>query len=262
MPRETVLESRDGFVLTLTLNRPAQKNAFNAVMWGELGAALAEAREDPEVRCVVLTGSGGAFSAGQDLGEMGGSTTPAEGTPVNPFAPFMDELCAFDKPLVAAVNGVGVGIGLTILLHCEFVYIAEGVRLRAPFVQLGVVPEAASSYLLARVVGDRNAAEILFTANWVSAESAVEMGLAHELCAPEDVLAAAQAKAAQVAVNGPASLRHTKRLVLESRRAEVEAARSREDAAFLVRVGSPENIEAIKAFFEKRVPDFTGLPQD
>ena len=132
MPRETVLESRDGFVLTLTLNRPAQKNAFNAVMWGELGAALAEAREDPEVRCVVLTGSGGAFSAGQDLGEMGGSTTPAEGTPVNPFAPFMDELCVFDKPLVAAVNGVGVGIGLTILLHCEFVYIAEGARNRAP----------------------------------------------------------------------------------------------------------------------------------
>ena len=258
MSRETILSERDGFVLTLTFNRPRQKNAFNGVMWGELGDCLREAREDPEVRCVVLTGSEGAFSAGQDLGEMSGEANAG----VNPFAPFMEELCAFDKPLFAGVNGVGVGIGLTILLHCDFVYIARGARLRAPFVQLGVVPEAASSYLLALVVGQRNAAEILYTADWIGAEQAVEMGLATRLCEPGELLPAIQGKAQQVAVNGPASLRHTKRLLLETRREEVAAAYAREDAAFRVRIGSPENAEAIKAFFEKRKPDFTGLSQD
>ena len=258
MSRETIRTDREGFVVTLTLDRPRQKNAFNRVMWGELGDALRESREDPEVRCVVVTGSEGAFSAGQDLGEMSAEGNDGQ----NPFAPFMEELCAFDKPLFAAVNGVGVGIGLTILLHCDFVYIARGARLRAPFVQLGVVPEAASSYLLALVVGQRHAAEILYTADWIDAERAVEMGLATRLCEPGELLPAIQEKAQQVAVNGPASLRHTKRLLLETRREQVAAAYAREDAAFRVRVGSPENLEAIRAFFEKRKPDFTGLPQD
>ncbi|HKC51837.1 MAG TPA: enoyl-CoA hydratase-related protein [Myxococcota bacterium] len=251
MARETVLESLAGGVLRLTLNRPAQKNAFNTVQWRELRAALAEARADDAVRAVVLTGAGGAFSAGQDLSEMAKSTTaPAGGE--HPFGAFLDELCAFDKPLVAAVNGVAVGIGLTILLHCDFVYVAEGARLRAPFVTLGVVPEAASSHLLPLMIGWRAAQELLFGDGWIDAKRAAELGLANRMCAPGELLAVAGEKAAALAALPPEALRHTKRLLLATRDAEVRAARAREDQAFRVRVGSPENLEAVRAFFEKR----------
>src|SRR5512145_3130605 len=167
--RETVLQADDGFVRLLTLNRPAQKNAFNTVQWRELREALAEAKAAADVRVVVLTGAGGAFSAGQDLSEMAAAATSATpsttGAPEaggHPFGLFLDELVAFDKPLVAAVNGVAVGIGLTILLHCDFVFVAEGARLRAPFVTLGVVPEAAASYLLPFVIGWRASLELLY----------------------------------------------------------------------------------------------------
>jgi len=260
--RETVLEALHAGVLTLTLNRPAQKNAFNTVQWRELRDALREAKASDAVRAVVLTGAGGAFSAGQDLSEMAQSTTaaaPAGGTGAHPFGEFLDELCAFDKPLIAAVNGVAVGIGLTVLLHCDFAYVAEGARLRAPFVTLGVVPEAAASHLLPLVIGWRNACELLYGDGWLTAARAVELGLANQLCAPTDVLTTAQAKAATLAALPPEALRHTKRLLLATREAEVRAARAREDAAFRVRVGSPENLEAVRAFFEKRAPDFTKL---
>ena len=262
MAQDTVIAEQLGHVLTLTMNRPKQRNAFNGAMWGGMRDGLRDARGDDSVRCVVVTGAKGAFSAGQDLGEMASLGGGGEGSGAHPFGEFMDELLLFDKPLVAAVNGVGVGIGLTLLLHCEFVFIAEGARLRAPFVQLGVVPELASSYLLPLVVGQRAAAEILYTADWVDAARAVEMGLAHRLCTPEEVLSEAQALAARIAENAPGSVRHTKRLLLATRNEAVAAARKREDDAFVVRTGSPENLEAIKAFFEKRKPDFTGLPQD
>jgi len=124
-------------------------------MWHELRDALVDAQNDLAVRAVIVMGAAGAFSAGQDLGEMTGSDEPGFGT-------FMDRLCAFDEPLLAAVNGAGVGIGLTLLLHCDVVYIAEGARLRPPFVALGVVPEAASSFLLPATIGWQPAAEVLF----------------------------------------------------------------------------------------------------
>ena len=258
MGRETVLESLSAGVLRLTLNRPAQKNAFNGAQWRDLRDALADARAADAVRAVLLTGAGGAFSAGQDLSEMGQSTTaPAGGE--HPFGAFLDELCAFDKPLVAAVNGVAVGIGLTILLHCDFVLVARGARLRAPFVTLGVVPEAASSFLLPLVVGWRAAQELLFGDGWLDAERAAAIGLANRVCEPEELLAQAEARAAALAALPPEALRHTKRLLLATRDAEVRAARAREDAAFRVRVGSPENLEAVRAFFEKRAPDFRKL---
>ena len=261
MARETVLESLAGGVLRLTLNRPAQKNAFNSVQWRDLRDSLRDAKASDEVRCVLLTGAGGAFSAGQDLSEMAQSTTAPASGGEHPFGLFIAELCAFDKPLVAAVNGVAVGIGLTILLHCDFVYVAEGVRLRAPFVTLGVVPEAASSHLLPLIVGWRAAQELLFGDGWLDAKRAAEIGLAHRMCAPAELMAVAAAKADSLAALPPESLRHTKRLLLASRDAEVRAACAREDEAFRVRVGSPENLEAVRAFFEKRAPDFAKLPR-
>ncbi len=253
--RDTVLEERDGNVLLLTLNRPQRRNAFNRQMWHELRDALHDAQGDPAVHVVVVTGAGGAFSAGQDLGEMtGGAGGEDPG-----FGAFMDRLCVFDKPLVAAVNGVGVGIGLTLLLHCDVVLIADGARLRPPFVTLGVVPEAASSYLLPVMIGWHRAAELLFTADWVDAARAVELGLANRRCAPDELLPAARAIAGRIAAQPPQAVQHTKRLLLATRGDQIAAARKREDQAFVERVGTAENLEAVMAFFEKRPPDFAKL---
>jgi len=251
--RHTVLEQRDGAVLVLTLNRPRQRNAFNRQMWHDLRDALRDAQDDASVHAVVVTGSPGAFSAGQDLGEMTGVDEDPG------FGSFMDRLCVFDKPLLAAVNGVGVGIGLTLLLHCDVVLIADDARLRAPFVTLGVVPEAASSYLLPAVIGWQRAAEVLFTADWIDAARAVELGIASRRCSPETLLADVCALAARIAAQPPQAVQHTKRLLLATRAEQIRAARAREDQAFTERIGTAENLEAIQAFFAKRAPDFSKL---
>jgi enoyl-CoA hydratase/carnithine racemase len=190
MQRATLIEELSGGVLLITLNRPERKNAFNHQMWCDCRDALAEAQESDAVRVVVVTGAGSAFSAGQDLSEMMGGG-PVESSSEHGFSSFMDRLCMFDKPLLAAVNGVGVGIGLTLLLHCEYVYIARGARLRAPFITLGVVPEAASSSLLPALIGYRRAIDLLFESDFISAERAVELGIATQLCEPDDLVAAA-----------------------------------------------------------------------
>jgi enoyl-CoA hydratase/carnithine racemase len=257
MARETVLESLDRGVLTITFNRPRQRNAFNVQMWNETRDALREAQESDAVRAVIVTGAPGAFTGGQDLGEL--AKPPSGVGPDHGFPSFIDRLCRFDKPLLAAVNGVGVGIGLTLLLHCDIVWVAEGAKLRAPFLPLGVVPEAASTFLLPYVIGWQRAAEVLFTAEWIDAQRAVELGLASRLCRPDELLPALQARAAQIAAQPLGSLRHTKRLLLATRDGQVRAALEREHQVFTQRVGSPENQEAVRAFFEKRTPDFTGV---
>lgn len=261
MARATVLETLAGGVLTLTLHRPRQRNAFNLDMWDDLRDALRDAQDSDSVGAVVVTGSDGAFTGGQDLAEL--ARPPADAGPDRGFGPFIDRLTRFDKPLLAAVNGVGVGIGLTFLLHCDIVYVAEGARLRAPFVTLGVVPEAASSFLLPYVIGWQRAAEILFTADWIDAPRAVALGLASRVCAPDELLPAIQERAAAIAAQPLGALRHTKRLLLATRSDAVRAALDREHRVFARRVGSPENREAIRAFFEKRPPRFAGIsPED
>jgi enoyl-CoA hydratase/carnithine racemase len=255
MSQETVLVERDGGVAVVTWNRPRQRNAFNQRMWVEGRDTLRALLDDGGVRAVVVTGAGDAFSAGQDLSEM--TTAPADGE--HGFPGFMDALCTFDKPLVAAVNGVGVGIGLTMLLHCDVVYVAEAARLRAPFIPLGVVPEAASSYMLPLVVGYQAAAEILFTADWIDARRAVELGIASRMLPRDELLPAARALATKFAAGPIGAIRHTKRLVLATRAEQVRLAREREDRAFEQRIGTPENLEAVSAFFEKRPADFSKL---
>jgi enoyl-CoA hydratase/carnithine racemase len=257
MSRETVLVERDAGVAVVTWNRPRQRNAFNQQMWLEGRDTLRELLDDGGVRAVVVTGAGDAFSAGQDLGEM--TIAPADGE--HGFPGFMNVLCAFDKPLIAAVNGVGVGIGLTMLLHCDIVFVADTARLRAPFVPLGVVPEAASSYMLPLVVGYQAAAEILYTADWIDAARAVEVGIASRLLPRAELLGAARAMAVKIAAGPIGAIRHTKRLVLATRAEQVRLAREREDRAFEERIGTPENLEAIAAFFAKRPPDFSKLTE-
>jgi len=261
-PRQTVIEEfADDGVMLLTLNRPHARNAFDRQMWREARDALVDALMDHRVRCIVVTGAPGAFTAGQDLKEMSTMDT-SDAAAENGFSSFMDVLCRFDKPLVASVNGVGVGIGITLLLHCDYVYIAEDSRLRAPFITLGVVPEAASSFLFPLLLGWRNAVDLLYESDFISAARAVELGLANELCSSEDVLERAMSRARHLAAKPLGSLRATKRLLLATRDDQVRAARAREDAAFIGRIGSPENMEAVMAFLSKRAPDFRSVPPE
>src|SRR5262249_31323932 len=195
------------------------------------------------------------FSAGPDLGEMTGGA--GGGDPG--FGPFMDRLCVFDKPLLAALNGGGVGIGLTLLLHCDVVYISQGAPLRAPFGPPGVVAGAGRSHLLPVTLGGQRAAEVLFTADWITAARAVELGIASRLLTPDDLLPEIRALAARIAAQPPEAVRHTKQLLLATRSEQIRAARAREDQAFVERVGSPQILEAVTAFFEKRPPAFAKL---
>jgi enoyl-CoA hydratase/carnithine racemase len=258
MNRDTVLaEHRDGVAL-ITMNRSEKRNAFNDQQYDDLRAALTDARDDDATKAVVLTGAPGAFSGGQDLSEMATQRSHDDGLP-HGFIPFIDCLSTFDKPLIAAVNGVGVGIGLTMLLHCDIVYIARSARLRAPFVSLGLVPEAASSYLLQEIVGPQRAADLLYTNAWIDADRAVALRLAAVAYDDGELLPAAMQKAELIAQQPLASLRRTKQTLLAVRADAVVAARQREDAAMAAAIGGPANIEAIRAFREKRAPDFRGM---
>jgi enoyl-CoA hydratase/carnithine racemase len=253
-----LLRRQDDGVLLLTLHRPRKKNAFDDPLWDALRDALAEAREDDAIAAVVVTGAGGDFSAGVDLGSFGAGPPRADGKPSGYYG-LMESLVAFDKPLLAAACGVAVGIGATFLFHCDVVYVGESLRLRLPFVALGLVPEGASSYLLQAVIGARRAAELFFTAEWVGAARAVETGIATRALPDAEVLGAALAKAREIARHPVSALRATKRTLKLAHAAGIRAALEAEEAGMRAQAGSPENVEAVRAFLEKRPPDFRSL---
>jgi len=245
-------------VLLVTLDRPEKKNAFDEPQWDDAARALAEARGDAQVAALVITGAGGDFSAGVDLTSFG---KPLRRTDEfsSGYDHFMARLQELDKPLLAAVQGVGVGIGCTLLFHCDVVYMGENARLRLPFAALGLVPEGASSYLLAEWVGPRAAAELFFTAEWIDTRRALELGIATRGFRDDQVLAATLAKAREIAQHDVATLQAIKRTLLAQRRAGVELARRAEAEGMKQQAGSPANREAIQAFMEKRKPDFRKL---
>lgn len=229
-----LVDDADG-VRLLTLNRPAALNAFNQDLWYAVAEALEEASADDDLRCVVLTGTGRAFSAGQDLGEMSDPSV-FEGREPG-YRRLMPVVEAFDKPLLAAVNGIGVGIGLTVLLHCDLVLIAESARLKVPFLSLGVTTEASASLLMPTVMGRQRAMEVLLTEPWIDAHQAVADGLALRVV-PDDALRdETMALARHIGTLPLAPLVATKRLVRDGRADAVRLARERELAAFEHLVG-------------------------
>ena len=236
-----------GGVRLLRWNRPEALNAFNDEVWDATRDALAAAQIDPEVRCVVLTGTGRAFSAGQDLGEMAAPLEHDDGE-LHGYRGFMPVLEGFDKPLLAAVNGLGIGIGATILPYCDIVWIAEDARLKVPFVTLGVTTEAASSFLLPQRMGWQAAAHFIFTADWLSAADAVACGLAWKVCPPDAVLDEAMQVARTIGALPVDPLQTTKRLMVAARADAIRAAREREDAEFVRLVGSQTNQDALAQF--------------
>ena len=244
-----------GGVLTVTLNRPEKKNAITQAMYAALSEATERARRDEAVRVLLFRAEGDSFSAGNDIGDFIaiGSQT---GQPFDMAVfRFLKALADLDKPAVAAVRGRAVGIGLTLLLHCDMVVVAEDALLSAPFINLALAPEAASSLLLPQALGHQRAFEIFALGEPIDGRTALAWGLANRAVPAEAVEATAVDLAAKLAARAPNSIRKTKRLM---RDAEALWARMQvEGEAFGSQMKSPEAMEAFMAFTQKRAPDFT-----
>ena len=240
-------------VRTLTLNRPDVLNAFNEALYKATAEALQQAAEDAEVAVVLLTGTGRAFSAGNDLNEMQARITdPEMANQGSHFTAMIDALTRFPKPLICAVNGVGVGIGTTILGYADLAFMSSTARLKCPFTSLGVAPEAASSYLLPQLIGRQNAAWLLMSSEWVSAQEALAMGMVWKVCEPDDLLDEARRHAEILAARSIPSLIAVKQSIVEPIRPDIAAATERENAHFAELLGGQANAAALADFAAKR----------
>jgi enoyl-CoA hydratase/carnithine racemase len=249
----TLLIDDTNRVRTLTLNRPEALNAFNEALYDATTEALLAAAEDPEVAVVVLTGTGRGFSAGTDLAEMQARIADPGFTPgKHGFPGMIDALSAFPKPLICAVNGVGVGIGATILGYADLAFMSSTARLKCPFTSLGVAPEAASSYLLPQLVGRQNAAWLLMSSEWVDAHEALRMGLVWRVCEPEALLSETRRHAEILASRPVSSLMAVKHTMAEPVRPEIVAATARENAHFAELMGTQANAAALADFAERK----------
>lgn len=254
-----IVEDKDR-VRTITLDRPEALNAFNEELYDAAADALIEAHEADDIAVVVITGKGRAFSAGQDLMEMHQiATDPDFQTGKHGFMGFTDALLALDKPLICAVNGLGLGIGATILGYADFALMSTNAKLKCPFTSLGVAPEAGSSYTFPRLIGHQAAAWLLLSSEWVDAEDALKMGLVAQLCEPDELQASAQARARSLARLPISSLVAVKQAMMAPHRGAIDQARQTESQLFEQLMGSPANLEALAAFAEGRQPDFTNL---
>ncbi|MEQ9449656.1 MAG: enoyl-CoA hydratase [Rhodospirillaceae bacterium] len=248
-----ILTEKSGSVLTLRFNRADKKNALLTDMYADSAAAMREAADDPSVRVLVITGSGDSFTAGNDLKDF------LENPPDSMDAPvfrFMQALSTFPKPVIAAVNGVAVGIGTTMLPHCDLVDATPRAVFQLPFVNIALVPEFASTLLLPRIVGNAQAAELLLLGEAFDANRALALGLVNGVVAPDALMETVTAKATALATKPPASLRRTKAL-LRANTKEIAERISLENEAVRERLSSAEFKEAGTAFFEKRAPDFS-----
>ena len=235
------VEDADG-VRLVAFDRPEVRNAFDAAMYGAVNDALVGALADDTVGAVVLTGRGRAFTSGQDLREMAAIATGDAGPEAGSgFRDLLDTLVAFDKTLLAAVHGVGMGLGCTLLGHVDLVLMERGARLRAPFAQMGVPPEAASSWLLPERLGWQRAAALLLAAEWLDADQAVAAGLALRVCDQGTVVEETLTLARTVASYPLEGTRRIKRLMMAARRPAIEAARLREEAAFAALFADPDS---------------------
>jgi enoyl-CoA hydratase/carnithine racemase len=252
----TLSQLDDEGVLLVTLNRPRKKNAFDDAQWDAFTSTLHEARQDPRVAVVLLTGAGGNFSSGVDLSSFaGGERPPRPDGFATAFHACEAAVLGFDKPLLAAVAGVAIGGGCTIAIACDIVYVGESLRMRLPFANLGLVPEIASSYTLQASIGRQRAAELMLSAEWIDAARALEMGMAARCFPDAELLPAALAKAREIAQWPISALVGIKRTLQVAHRAGIEAALAVEDEGLRRLAGSPENIEAVTAFLQKRPPD-------
>jgi enoyl-CoA hydratase/carnithine racemase len=241
-------------ITTLRFDRPDKKNAITQDMYAALCAGLDAATADPAVRAVVIAGSRDCFTAGNDIADF---LQRAQGGPreAGGGIGFLRTLAGFEKPIVAAVSGVAIGIGTTLLLHCDLIYAAPSARFKVPFVDLGLVPEAGSSVLLPALVGARRAAQLLLLGEQLDAPTALAWGLINRVV--DDPDAAARAAAVRLAACPPGALRTTRALTRRATREAVLEAIRIEGEAFAERLRSPEAMEALQAFMARRPADFS-----
>lgn len=241
-------------VLTISWNRPDKKNALTQDMYTAVASALNDATQDNSIRVVVLTGTADCFTAGNDLADFLNNPATDEGSPVSRF---LWAIANFEKPLVAAVNGPAVGVGTTMLLHCDLVVAADTAIFSLPFVKLGLCPEAASSYLLPLLGGHQRASELLMLGEQFGAQTAKECGIVNRIASGENYKQVAQALAEQIAGLPPASIRATKSLLKNAQLANINARMKEESDIFSDMLTQPEAIEAMSAFMERRPADFS-----
>jgi enoyl-CoA hydratase/carnithine racemase len=241
-------------VATIEIARPQKKNALTAAMYQSMADAVLDAQLDSTVRAMLITGQPGIFTSGNDLEDF--MLRPPAG-PDSPVVRFMKSLAECDKPVVAAVTGGAVGIGTTMLLHCDLVYVADDARLAMPFVGLGLVPEYASSLLLPRLVGHVRAAERLLLGDPFTGAQAVELGIANAVLPAAEVLNHARRIAERFNNLPPGAVQDSKRLMKRAGKELVAQQMAAEGELFAQRLRSPEAREAFQAFFDKRKPDFT-----
>ncbi len=251
---QDILIHTDAGITTITLNRVDKKNSFTQAMYAACADALNAARDDAAVRVVVFQGDATVFSAGNDIGDFLSAPPKAQDAPVFRF---LRALAAFPKPLIAAVCGPAVGIGSTMLFHCDLVYAGDNAAFSMPFVNLGLCPEAASSLLVPQMMGYHRAAEALLMGEPFMAEAALEVGLANRVVPPTEANAIAQAQARKLAAKPLASLVETKRLLKKGQMEQVLARIDEEAESFARMLGQPAAKEAFTAFMEKRKPDFS-----
>ncbi|MEZ2738528.1 enoyl-CoA hydratase [Comamonas jiangduensis] len=256
--QQDILVHTEAGVRTITLNRVEKKNSITQAMYAAMAAALTSAVDDADVRVVVLQGDATVFSAGNDIGDFLARQSGNDGLPQqSPVFQFLHALADFPKPLIAAVAGPAVGIGTTMLLHCDLVYAGDNVAFSLPFVNLGLCPEAASSLLLPRLMGYQRAAEALLLGEPFMAEAALEVGLVNRVVPPTEVNGVAQAQAAKLAAKPLSALVETKRLMKGGQRDEVKAKMAEEGQSFGSMLTQPAAREAFTAFMEKRKPNFS-----
>ncbi len=250
---DILIHTEDG-ITTLTFNRVDKKNAITAAMYAALADAVEAARDDAAVRCVVFQGHETIFSAGNDISDFLNHPPAGEDAPVFRF---LRAIATFPKPLLAGVCGPAVGIGTTLLLHCDLVYAGDNAAFSMPFVNLGLCPEAASSLLVPQMMGYHRAAEALLLGEPFMAEAALEVGLVNRVLAPSEVTHYTQSVARKLVAKPLSSLVETKRLLKKGQMAQVLARIDEEAVSFGAMLGQPAAKEAFTAFMEKRKPDFS-----
>lgn len=256
MSEEHILVTRDAAVLEIRFNRPAKKNAITNAMYGAMADGLEAAAADKDVRAVLFTAAGDFFTAGNDLTDFAAQNTGSFAGPRH-VGRFLERMLDAEKPIVAAVQGHAVGVGVTMLLHCDLIYIAEAAKLTTPFVDLGLVPENASSITIAERIGHARAFAMLGLGEPLLGRDAAAFGIANAAMAPAEVEPRARAAAHALTKKPPESLRLTKNLMRE--REKLRARLREEGEIFAQRLKSPEAAEAFAAFLERRPPDFAKL---
>lgn len=256
MSEDNIIVRRDGAVLEIRFNRPAKKNAITNAMYGAMADALESAAVDRGVRAILYTAEGDLFTAGNDLMDFAAQNTGAFEGPRH-VQRFLERMIEAEKPVIAAVQGDAVGVGVTMLLHCDLVYIAETARLITPFVDLGLVPENASSLTLPERIGHARAFQLLGLCEPMMGREAALCGIANAALPAGEVEAKARAAAQKLALKAPEALRLTKNLMRD--RAPLMARMNEEGALFGQRLKSAEAAEAFAAFMQKRPADFSKL---